>query len=200
MRFLGLGRPQPAQRDDGALLAASARGESGAFAEIVDRHFAAVYRFVWRMTNGHPDSEDIAQDAFVKLWQNPAQLREAAALKGWLMRVAANAVIDRSRRLKPQSLEEAPDVSDGRPSQEEHWAQGAAATAIDAEIARLPDRQKMALSLVYFEGMSNIEAAAAMETSVEAVESLLARARRGLKGSLEGRWRDLLDGLREAGT
>ena len=66
---------------------------------------------------------------------------------------------------------------------------------MDRGIAALPDRQRLALSLVYFEGLSNIEAAEAMEVSVEAVESLLARAKRGLKQALADRWRDLLDGL-----
>lgn len=198
MRFLGLGRP--VLRDDGALLAAAAKGDAKAYAEIVDRHFTAVYRFVWRMTNGHADSEDIAQDAFVKLWQNPAQVREAGALKGWLMRVAANAVIDRARKTKPQAMDDVPEVADIRPAQDEQWARTAAAETVDAAISHLPDRQKMALSLVYFEGLSNIETAAAMETTVEAVESLLARARRNLKASLQEGWRDVLDGLQDAGT
>lgn len=201
MRLLGLGRPpSPATLDDAALLAASARGDSVAFAELSRRYFAPVYRFVWRMTNGHPDCEDIAQETFVKLWQNPAQVREALALKGWLMRVAANAVIDRSRKVKPQPLDDAPEVSDGRPDQEDAWARSVAAETVDAAIAALPERQKMALSLVHFEEMSNIEAAQAMATSVEAVESLLARGRRNLKAMLEPRWRELLDGLEDKAT
>ena len=56
------------------------------------------------------------------------------------------------------------------------------------------------MSLVYFEGLSNIEAAAVMETTVEAVESLLGRARRSLKESLASEWRDLLDGLATVGS
>ena len=61
------------------------------------------------------------------------------------------------------------------------------------------ERQRQALSLVYFEGLSNIEAAAVMEVSIEAVESLLARARRSLKESLSAEWRDLIGGLAETG-
>jgi len=57
----------------------------------------------------------------------------------------------------------------------------------------------LALSLVYFENMSNIEAAAAMEISVEAIESLLARGRRALKADLKDRWRDLLADIGEMG-
>jgi RNA polymerase sigma-70 factor (ECF subfamily) len=63
---------------------------------------------------------------------------------------------------------------------------------IDAAIAALPERQRMALIFVYYEGLSNREAASALELSVDALESLLARARRGLKQALAGRWQDLL--------
>ena len=59
----------------------------------------------------------------------------------------------------------------------------------------LPERQRLALQLVHFEGLSNIDAASAMGLSVEAIESLLARARRGLKERLAGDWRNLLETL-----
>jgi RNA polymerase sigma-70 factor (ECF subfamily) len=55
----------------------------------------------------------------------------------------------------------------------------------------------LALSLVYFENMSNIEAAKTMEISVDAIESLLARGRRALKADLQDRWRDLLADIGE---
>ena len=151
------------------------------------------------MTGGAADAEDVAQEAFVKLWKNPSQVREGGALKGWLMRVASNAVIDGSRKPRPAPLDgfartagpagEARRAAGPRPGGEE----------VDASIAALPDRQRQALSLVYFEGLSNIEAAAVMEVSVDAIESLLARARRSLKESLSAEWRDLIGGLAQTG-
>ena len=80
------------------------------------------------------------------------------------------------RRLAEQAAQ---DVAAGR--LDPHTA---AARLVDGKIAALPDRQRQALSLVYFEGLTNIEAADAMEVSVDALESLLARARRSLKDSL----------------
>ena len=184
---------------DSALLEASASRDRAAFAEILRRYHQPVYRLVWRMTGGHADSEDIAQEAFLKLWQNPRQVREAAALKGWLMRVASNAVIDRSRKPRHGDLDAAPEIADAAARPDAPLDRGQAARLVDGAIAALPERQRLALSLVYFEGMSNIEAAAVMESSIEAVESLLARARRSLKDSLAGQWRDLLDGLAVSG-
>ena len=187
------------QMTDAGLLEAAAAGSHAAFAEIVTRHFQPVYRLVWRMTGGAADAEDIAQDAFVKLWKKPSQVREAAALKGWLMRVAANAVIDASRKPRLGALEDAPEVADPQAMPDAPLDRAEAARLVDGRIAALPERQRLALSLVYFEGMSNIDAAAVMEVSVDALESLLARARRSLKDSLSAEWRDLLGGLAETG-
>ena len=187
------------QMTDGGLLEAATGRDRAAFSEIVSRHYQPVYRLVWRMTGGRSDCEDITQEAFLRLWQNPAQVREAAALKGWLMRVASNAVIDRSRKPKTSALDSEPELQDPRARPDAPLDRAEAARLVDAKIAELPERQRLALSLVYFESMTNIEAAAAMEASVEAVESLLARARRSLKESLTPQWRELLDGLTETG-
>lgn len=184
---------------DAGLLEAAARGSHAGFGEIVNRHYQPVYRLVWRMTNGAADAEDMAQEAFLKLWRNPAQVREAAALKGWLMRVAANAVIDRSRRPRAAVLDEVPEVADPQARPDAPLDRAQAARLVDSRIAALPERQRLALSLVYFEGLTNIEAAAVLEVSVDALESLLSRARRGLKDSLSSQWRELLGGLAETG-
>jgi RNA polymerase sigma-70 factor (ECF subfamily) len=111
------------------------------------------------------------------------------------MRVASNAVIDRSRKPRTGPLEEAPEIPDPQARPDGPLDRAQAAKLVDATIGRLPDRQRQALSLVYFEGLSNIEAADVMEVSVEAIESLLSRARRSLKESLSAEWRELLGGL-----
>ncbi len=184
---------------DGGLLAAAASGDRMAFSEIVTRYHQPVYRLVWRMTGGGSDCEDITQEAFLRLWRNPSQVREAGALKGWLMRVAANAVIDRSRKPSHGDLDSAPEPADPAAKPDAPLDRREAARLIDSKIAGLPERQRLALVLVYYEGLTNIEAAGAMESSIEAVESLLARARRSLKESLSPQWRELLGGLTEMG-
>ncbi len=184
---------------DAELLLAAARRDAVAFGEIVNRYYKPVYRVTLRMTGGHADTEDIAQEAFLKLWRNPAQVREAGALKGWLMRVASNAAIDRSRRRVHADLETTPEVADPMAPADAGLDRQAASRHVERRIGALPERQRLALALIYYEGFSNIEAAAVMETSVEAVESLLARARRTLRDSLSADWRNLLDGL-NAGT
>lgn len=180
---------------DAELLHASALRNQQAFSVIVARYHAPVYRVAWRLNGGHVDTDDIAQETFLKLWNNPAQLREAGALKGWLMRVASNLVMDRYRQKPMMELDYANGVADPAMSAPSLIDQSYITKIIDAAVASLPDRQKLALALVHFEHMTNIAAAAAMEISVDALESLLARARRGLKEKLGSNGRQLLIAL-----
>ena len=180
---------------DRVLLDASGRRVPQAFSVLVSRYYKDVYRVVWRLGRGHADTEDITQEAFMRLWSNPGQLREAAALKGWLMRVASNLLMDRFRKRPMEELEAAGEVADGAQGADEAHDVSMVSKTIDAAIASLPERQKLALTLVHFEQMTNIEAAANMEISVDAVESLLARARRSLKEKLASKGEVLLAAL-----
>lgn len=180
---------------DATLLLASSRRDAAAFAELVTRYYKPVYRMVWRMMNGNAETEDVAQEAFVKLWQNPAQIREAKALKGWLMRVASNLAIDRLRRRAHADIDAIAEVADPRQVTGAELEERAVTARVNQAIASLPERQKLAVTLVYFEGMSNISAASVMDISVEAIESLLTRGKRTLRESLAEDWRGLLDEL-----
>ncbi|MGB8316162.1 MAG: sigma-70 family RNA polymerase sigma factor [Aestuariivirga sp.] len=177
------------------MLLASARRDAAAFAELVSRYYKPVYRMVWRMLNGNAETEDVAQEAFVKLWQNPAQVREAKALKGWLMRVASNLAIDRLRRKPHADIDAIEEQADPRQQTGRELEERAATMRVNQAIAGLPERQKLAVTLVHLEGMSNMAAAQVMDISVEAVESLLGRGRRALRESLAEDWRGLLDEL-----
>jgi len=181
--------------DDAALLAASVRRDARAFGVLVQRYHRDVFRVVWRLSKGAADAEDIAQEAFLRLWANPAQIREARALKGWLLRVGSNLVMDRYRRRPEDDLDAAGEIADAAPDPSEQLELADVSQTVDAAVAQLPDRQRQALVLVHFEHMSNIAAAAVMELSVDALESLLARARRRLKELLEPKGRELLQAL-----
>jgi RNA polymerase sigma-70 factor, ECF subfamily len=180
---------------DAELLSASARRDSASFAELVSRYYKPVYRMVWRMMNGNAETEDVAQEAFIKLWANPAQIREAKALKGWLMRVASNLAVDRLRKRRFADIEAVGEIVDPNQRTDAGLDGKAASRRIDQAIARLPERQRLAVTLVYFEGMSNIAAASVMDISVDAFESLLTRGRRALKENLADDWRGLLEEL-----
>jgi RNA polymerase sigma-70 factor (ECF subfamily) len=198
MSGIGQTGPADAPDEDGPLLAASAAGDQSAFARLLERHYRPVYRVAWRMMNGQAETEDVAQEAFLKLWQNPSQVREPKALRGWLMRVASNLALDRLRRKPNEDLDAVENLPDPGQVTGAELEQKSARARVDAAIAHLPERQKLALTLVYFEGLGNMEAAQAMDATVEAVESLLGRAKRSLKQELAEDWRALLSEMAEA--
>lgn len=182
---------------DADLLAAATRRDAAAFGKLVSKYHGLVFRVVWRITNGNVETEDIAQEAFLKLWNNPGQLREAGALKGWLVRVAHNLAMDWFRHRPVSADAEQIEVEDQRPSAEDNMNRDWVTQRINAAVAKLPERQKQVITLVHFEQFSQPDAARAMELSLDGLESLLARARRNLKEHLAEDRQDLLGSLQD---
>jgi len=183
--------------DDGRLVLGVRSGDQRAFTALVGRHFKRVYRVAYRLV-GPADAEDVAQEAFMRLWQRPHGVRDGTAIGAWLVRVASNLAIDRLRRSRPNDSGEGIEHADMRPLPDETVAVSQASRRIDEAISALPDRQRLALVLTYYEGMGNQETAKTMDLSVEAVESLLSRARRNIKSRLASEWQDLLREIGES--
>ena len=183
----------PQEPEDAALLAGAADGNEAAFRSLVDRHLPGVLALARRMLRNEAEAEDVAQEALLKLWRSRDALEVGLyGLKPWLRRVVSNLCIDKMR--SSQRL----TVTDDVPEQAEPAEQLAQLEAQDASrrvegaIKVLPDRQRTALTLFHYEGLSQIEVGRLMGVSDEAVESLLARARRTLKEALRNEWRELL--------
>lgn len=87
-----------AHADDAALLAAAARGDEAAFAQLVDRHASAVLA-VCRRHVASEEAEDAAQEALVKAWRHAGSFEGRSSVRTWLYRIAVNAARDRQRRL-----------------------------------------------------------------------------------------------------
>ena len=181
---------------DAALTARIASQDPSALSQAIGDRFPAVFAVARRMVGSDADAEDIAQDVFLRLWRKPPDLSEGkATLATWLYRVTANRCIDWLRRKRPGPLEEANDAPASDPEPDVVTAGLQVARCVDQALQQLPDRQRLALTLTYYQGLTNIEAAEVMETSVDALESLLSRARRRLRKDLESEWRELLDAL-----
>ena len=179
--------------DEAALVARVAAGEAPAFRALVDRHLPTVLAIARRMLRDDAEAEDVAQETLLRLWRNAARLELGeGGVRPWLRRVAANLCIDRVRAQRNTSLGEALPEEVEPASQMTTLVERELGRRVDAALKALPERQRLALTLFHYEGMSQIEVGEAMGISDEAVESLLARARRTLKVSLKEEWRGLM--------
>lgn len=166
---------------DAALLARYASGDHAAARELTHKHAPRLHALAMRMLGDRPEAEDVAQEAMLRLWRiAPDWREEGAAIGTWLYRVASNLCIDRLRRRRERPTDAVPETTDPAPGAAARLQAEDRAVALHAALATLPDRQRLAVVLRHFEDRSNPEIAEILETSTEAVESLLARGRRGL--------------------
>ena len=177
---------------DAALLARYAAGDQVAARALTLRLAPRVFALARRMLADAAEAEDVTQEAMLRLWRMAPDWRdEGAALGTWLYRVASNLCIDRLRRRRERPGDAVPETVDGAPGAEGRLQAADRAAALDAALAALPERQRLAVVLRHFEERPNPEIAAILGTSVEAVESLLARARRELAARLVPRRAEL---------
>jgi len=171
-----------ARDDDAALVAMVGAGSVAAFAVLVDRYSAALYRAATRMLADPHEAEDVVQDCFARLWQHAARWQPSGAgLVGWLHRVTINLCFDRKRRFRVITTADLPDRVDEAPLADRLIEAEQAHAEMAAALAALPERYRAALMLCYMQGFSNAAAADMLNLNIKAMESLLHRARRHLR-------------------
>ena len=182
----GLPLRAPHERvSDDALMRRVGAGDAGAFQSLVDVHAKRPHRIAWRMLGDASEAEDVAQEAFLRLWKDaPRWNAQGSGVGAWLTRVATNLCLDRLRRRARLSDEEVPDRADPAPLADEAIGAGQDRTRVRVALDALPERQRAAVVLTYYEDLPNAEAAAALDMNIKAFESLLLRARHALKERL----------------
>jgi RNA polymerase sigma-70 factor (ECF subfamily) len=171
---------------DENLMAQVAAGDHAAFRGLMARHMSRAIRVAQGIVTSAADADDIAQEAFLRVWNRARSFDPAIAkFTTWMHQIVVNLAIDRTRRPTNEPLELAEDVADAGP--------GALALLIDAEerqamtdaLARLPASQRAAVTLFHFEGLSGRESAQVLSLSESAFESLLGRARLALRQNVQ---------------
>lgn len=184
---------EPAEAaSDEALLVLFGNGDGDAARVLTRRLTPLAYRVALRMLRDPAEAEDVAQEAMLRLWRAASDWRQGEAkVSTWLYRVAANLSTDRLRRRRMTGLDDAGEPEDGRPAVVAEMIEAERNEALQAALAALPERQRLAVTLRHLEGLGNPEIAEIMEIGVEAVESLTARGKRALALALSGRREEL---------
>lgn len=172
------------EKDDEELLALIQAGSHEAFSVLVQRHTERFYRLAYRYLQNRETAEDIVQDAFVKLWENPArwQAERKNKFTTWFYRIVINLCLDWQKRKKPLELgDQDLTIADPRETPDIEMLNSERQRILENEIAALPERQRTALNLCFDGGLSNQEAAAVMGLKLKALQSLIMRAKTTLR-------------------
>ena len=139
-------------------------GDAGALGELYDRYASTALAVAQRVVGGRDEAEDVVHDAFVVVWRKIDRFdAQRGSLRGWLMTVVRNRAIDRVRaRRATLDVDDADERSLLRTGPNPTWEgalQRATASDLRASIAALPDEQRRAIELAFFEGYTYREVA-----------------------------------------
>ncbi len=161
-------------------------GHVRAFETLVERHHTRFYNMSYRWLLHAEDAEDLVQDAFLKLWSGKARwkAKKKARFTTWFYRVLYNMAMDKLRSRRYRFTEVSEHLADLSPDAEDLYEKKQHQEALLRLLYELPEKQRIAVSLFYFEAMSQKEIARTMGITVKALESHLVRARHSLRDAM----------------
>ncbi|MBN1420401.1 MAG: RNA polymerase sigma factor [Planctomycetes bacterium] len=188
-------------RTDKELMLLFQRGEDAAFEELVVRYQVPVVNFAYRAIGDRARAEDLAQEAFIRVYRARSRYEPTASFTTWLFTIVNRLCMNeiRSRRREARAIREPftrpgasvnaavlPGMAGRTPdSPEEALEREERASLVREAILSLPPNQRQAVLLRRYEDLSYEEIARAIGVSVKAVKSLLVRARENLRKALE---------------
>lgn len=174
--------------DESSLIARTKSGDNTAFQILLHRYLPMINSYAVRMLGNQADAADICQEVFIRFWQKSDTFDPGRAkLSTWLHQIAHNLCIDHFRKHRNTTFADDEEVAEGESQIEPEQSQSEIEDGLKVKhaISQLPERQRSALLFCHYQGLSNKQAADILDVSVDALESLLARARRSLRLRLE---------------
>lgn len=172
---------------DVALMQAFAAGQEDAFVQLYQRYRDRVLRFSWRMLRNNAQAEEATQDVFLKLYRARDSYTPRSRFTTYLFRIAANHCLNLSSRHDQKLVRRDGVVPDeASEATRDALAQRELQRQLASALSGLPERQRAALVLVHYEGLSYQEASRALDVTEGAIKSLVHRAREGMMRELSG--------------
>jgi RNA polymerase sigma-70 factor, ECF subfamily len=177
--------------NDDALMQRVREGEDDAFAEIVDRYKDSLVNYLTHLVRSRDRAEEIAQDAFVRLYRNAANYRERERLGPYLFRIATNLVVSEVRREKRWSLllpRLHASTRQSSPPPDATLFTDEIQRQVSAALEKLPIKYRAPLVLFEMEEWSYDEIAKALDVACGTVKSRISRARELMRKHLAPWW------------
>jgi RNA polymerase sigma-70 factor (ECF subfamily) len=182
------GSRQLVQESDEHSAARYAAGDSGAFAELMQRHMGAVFGVAYGVLHDRDDAADVTQEVFLKLSQRLPHMHVQGSLGPWLYRVAMNRAIDRLRQTRRHTVineTEERTLSSRLPDPGTTLERIELRGVVFRAVAKLPEKQRMVFTMRHVSGLSIDEISIATNCAPGTVKCHLARATRRLRKLLE---------------
>ena len=175
--------------DDQALLDRLRSGDPrAAFRELVAAHGKTIYNVALFTLNDEIMAHDATQDVFIRIWRGLKGFKGQAKLSSWIYRITKNVCYDYLKKRRPERLDEDGEqtlADNDRLDPEGEYLADERHLTVRRAVARLPERQRLAIKLHYFHQRSYEEVADIMEQPLGTVKSYLHRAKAALAGSLK---------------
>ena len=172
---------------DCELVLRSQRGDPAAFEELVRQHQRMIHALTYRMTGSSADAEDLAQEAFLRAYEEMGTFRGDAKFSTWLYRIAVNTCLNwrhseaRRQEVYAQAATELAAQRGGEQAESKEQA-----NEVQAALLKLPAKQRAAIVLTIYDGLNHAEAAEVLGCSETTVSWRVFAAKRKLKRLLAG--------------
>jgi RNA polymerase sigma-70 factor (ECF subfamily) len=178
-------------QDDAALMVRVQLGDRQAFGDLVGRYENAVVNYLTRLTRDRSRAEELAQEAFLRLYERASRYQERGQLLPYVLRIATNLLRSderRSRRWRTLQRLVGSTPTPAEPGQERRLLSAEATRVVEEALTALPLRYRSPLVLREIEGLSYREIAVALGCREGTVKSRINRARERLKALLQPYW------------
>lgn len=188
------------EQSDEQLAERVSQRDEAALRLLIDRHSRRFYAIAYRILMRQEAAEDVVQEAFIKLWTGKAKWEVGGKAKftSWFHRIVYNAAIDVTRKAEHKVLPLKPEYgeqADDRAHQDVAMIQDESGASVRAALEALPEKQRNALTYVYYSEMKQAEVAELMGISLKALESVLLRAKTALREAMGEQGRMALEGV-----
>jgi RNA polymerase sigma factor (sigma-70 family) len=176
------------ERTDNEIILECLNGNKESFSELVTRYKRLVYSVVYKFTKDSDEANDMAQDAFIKIYRSLPQYNSQYKFSTWTVKVTTNICIDHMRRKKAEtvSLDEIENIVGKNNSPEEHYLRMEKSMILKRAVDSLPEIYRVPIILYHQEGLSYKEIAEKIDKPISIVKNRIFRARHVLRESLAG--------------